>query len=275
MLITDNFVVLNLPKTGSTFVRTVLKRAHGYSPRERLLGSRKIARYWSRLGHNGLREKYTPGLLFEGHHTTRADQHGSYSQLPRRYRNRKAVTIARNPYDRLVSMYHWAGWKRTLVWPEGSGEYDKYPTFPELSFDEALDIHERRATARLKGIDLKTPLGPQTIQFILIVFKKPYDVLRRIDEDYIDSGAYRADLPDLHLLRNENLNQDLYDFLITQSYAEADIRFIMDEAPIRPPGSIEKPDRPFMSYFSEEQIREIRESERLLFRIFKNFGITY
>lgn len=40
-------------------------------------------------------------------------------------------------------------------------------------------------------------------------------------------------------------------------------------------GSIEKPDRPFMSYFSEEQIREIQESERLLFRIFKNFGITY
>lgn len=48
MLITKDFVLLNISKTGSTFVRTVLKRVHGYNPPGQILGSRKLARYWTR-----------------------------------------------------------------------------------------------------------------------------------------------------------------------------------------------------------------------------------
>lgn len=275
MLITKNFVLLNTPKTGSTFVRTVLKRVHGYNPPGRILGSRKLARYRTNLGLKGLREIFTTGLHYGGHDEKFKDQHGSYCQLPRKYQDRKVVTIARNPFDRLVSQYHWRGWTRLRLWPEGDARYDRYANYPELTFEEFLDYQERVSAARLRGLELKVPLGAQSAQFVLMVFKRPFEVLKAMDEDYIESGAYRADMPDLHLLRNENLNRDLYDFLLSRSYAEKDIRFILDEAPIRPPGSLQKPDRPHLSYFSEDLQREIRESERLLFHIFKDFGITY
>lgn len=275
MLITKNFVLLNISKTGSTFVRTVLKRVHGYNPPERILGSRKLARYRTTLGLKGLREIFTTGLHYGGQDEEFKDQHGSYCQLPRKYQDRKVVTIARNPFDRLVSMYYWRSWTRRRLWPEGSPEYARYPNFPELSFKECLDYQERVGIARLQGTKLKVPLGSQTILFILMVFKKPFDVLQKLDEDYIASGAYRADMPDLHLLRNDNLNRDLYDFLRSQTYAEEDIRFILDEERILPPQGDPRKDRDYLSYFSDENQHEIRNSERLLFRIFKDCGITY
>ena len=78
MIITPHMVLLNYPRTGSTWARGVLRRLHGVEGRtlaQRLAGTR--------LGWRGFHELTLPidrttTALREG----RRSQHGSYRQIP-------------------------------------------------------------------------------------------------------------------------------------------------------------------------------------------------
>jgi hypothetical protein len=70
VLVTDNFIFVHIPKTGGTFVDTVLR-------------------------------EHLPTIDFE------ADRHAPYSTLPKRWRNLPAFCVIRNPWDWYVSWYHY------------------------------------------------------------------------------------------------------------------------------------------------------------------------
>ena len=76
MLITDRFVMLNFPKTGSSFARKTLKQIHGYDS----LPNRALRR----LGlpdRSGMTEILTPNQLF-GERWRKVNQHAAWNQIP-------------------------------------------------------------------------------------------------------------------------------------------------------------------------------------------------
>jgi hypothetical protein len=123
MLITDSFVMLNYPKTGTSFARQVIKELYAREPR------RWFGRWCKELILPNIR---TPGV---------ADQHGTYSQLPRRYRNREIVAIIRNPYDRFLSVFEFRYWVNVPLLP-WDVVYRRFPSFPSLTLDEYVDFDE-------------------------------------------------------------------------------------------------------------------------------------
>lgn len=82
MLVTDSFVMLNYPKTGSSFARKVIKDLYARQPKS-----------W-------FRRRWCKELILPNIRTCGADdQHGCYSQIPPQYRNREVMSIVRNPFE--------------------------------------------------------------------------------------------------------------------------------------------------------------------------------
>ncbi len=102
MILTDQFVLLNYPRTGSTFVREALGSIYGQSAR-RL--------QWLLPAKRKFRE-----LLLPINRTTaalesgRRSQHGCYSQIPASHRGKPVLCVTRNPLERVVSQYEHGFW---------------------------------------------------------------------------------------------------------------------------------------------------------------------
>lgn len=96
-----------------------------------------------------------------------------------------------------------------------------------------------------------------------------------LNDDYIYSGAYRQDLPDLTLLSTENLNRELYNFLLQNGFSEKEINFVLEEERLRPGSTQRKDDETRKNYLTNNILKEIRYKERYLYRIYRDFGIDY
>ncbi|MDY6952653.1 MAG: sulfotransferase family 2 domain-containing protein, partial [Thermodesulfobacteriota bacterium] len=189
MIITDDFVVLNYPKTGSSFVRKALKIAYwnrfsGTSLLERLFYRLKIKR------RPMFREIFLPNIKVAN--SGRKDQHGTYEQIPPEFRDREVVTAVRNPYERLLSAYEHRHW---VQFPPMKREnlLSIFPHFPDLSFEDFLKLNEVGKDHRIPHIIIKADIGIQTIQFIQMLFREPVTVLQSLDDEYLATGQYRRD----------------------------------------------------------------------------------
>jgi hypothetical protein len=263
MVITDQFVVLNMPKTGSTFVRDVLRRVY-----RKQVGQSRWHRILRRLGLRKrplFEELMLPNDLLRGREPYRS-QHGTYRQIPLEHRGKAILTVIRHPCDRLVSMYEFRDWARNPV--DNTAARAMFPSFPDLSFPEFVRFLDGfRLPRRLPDGKLNADIGEQTVLFFQFYARDPQTVLGSLTDEYIDSGAYRSDLADVTFLRTEFLNQDLHDYLLRHGFSEADVGFILQEKRIRPPESTRGEQQRWQDYFTPELEADIRRRERLLYRI--------
>jgi len=198
LLITEDFVLLNFPKTGSSFTREAIKRCYRQSD----------SRARRTLENIGILKPQVKELILpkidEIHHSEVRDQHGTWRQIPPKFRGRRIVSITREPVSRYLSAYRFGWWKQ---FPPGDlGEIMlRYPAFPDLSFQQYYEMTNDFALPnRLKGITPKIDLGVHTVQFIQFFFRDPEKTLREIDHDYIDNKRYLGDMADIHLLEQPN-----------------------------------------------------------------------
>lgn len=122
VIVTESFVMLNLPKTGSTFARKVIKDLYASAPRS-----------W-------FKRTYCLDLILPNiRHAGEPDQHGCYCQIPRQYRKREIVSILRSPYERFLSAFEFRHW---AYHPPRPAEVIRecFPTFPNLKLDEYIDF---------------------------------------------------------------------------------------------------------------------------------------
>ncbi len=159
MVITDQFVMLNLPKTGSSFARKALKKVHHYDtlPNKILRKLSLAGSSMIELSHPSLDRQFPEDLR---------DQHGTYRQIPEEHRHKTVVSVIRNPVDRYVSAYLFGWWKINLHTTEKRLR-QAFPHFPELSFREYYEmINLFGRENRLRGMSPRIDLGFYTIQFI-------------------------------------------------------------------------------------------------------------
>ncbi len=300
MLLADRFTYIHEPKTGGTFVTYVLSQLHGgvtnlrpsrfLSPalRHRLPTA---SFYLERLGAPAPRTKMGPakyGGLYNW------NDHGTCSEIPRMFRSRQVVATVRNPFQTYVSGYLFGWWKR----PEFLSLYRRtirdfprrYPSFPDLSFREYLELmHASWTLPDNRDLYSGRGTGFQTERFIRFYFRAPwlargtkYDissVIRKVNSEYVKSRSYVADMFDVRFLRTDQLNEELHRFLLEMGYDRADVEFVGSLTHVVPVGGAEIgfTDRAisddWASFYSPDLREIIRRKDDLLFSLFPEFDV--
>lgn len=270
MLITDDFVFLNYPKTGSTFTRTVIKEIHKQRLARRTLTRRclDIVGFTPRLF---MRELMLPNIKVS--HTKQSrDQHGCYCQIPTAYANREVATVVRNPYTRFLSGYEFRWWKKFPLVPDSMlAEY--FPSFPDLDIDDYVRLNQLGMVhSRLNGRSVSAKIGNQTVQFIQMFFKNPKDVLENISDDYMDSDRIFEDIAPITFLRQEQLNDELAAFLKTKGYSQKETDYIRQREKVNVTEKL-VPNR--NDLWTENALNYVQTYDRMIFKILASKGIEY
>jgi len=255
MLITDKFVFIHQPKTGGTFVAKVLNKLHW---------GKRVSRFAASVPM-----KLT-GKKLKWHQTC--------NEIPESERKKPILSIVRNPYDRYISNYYYRNWgTHPERWPAVIIEelQELYPHFPDVSFEEFVKFANTHLIKRhLKIPPEKTNLGLCSWDFVRFYFRNPNEICTIIDSDYIEQERYREDMYNVHFLKNENLNQDLYNFLLSMGYSESKIKFIKDLDKIQPKNQGKKrPDSDWKSYFTPEIKKYVRTKEKFLLSLFPEYDV--
>lgn len=249
MLITDDFVMLNFPKTGSTFTRKVIKDLYGEG------GTAEI------FGVNPL----NPDSVINSPHL-------SWSQIPSKYSSLPVVSIYRNIFDRYVSQYTF-GWWRDHCSPEVKILAKSIsPKFPEISFAEYIEVIERVIKPRifaLMGLPNTEKIGLQTLEFIIFYAKNPLHCLESaIANPLIDLRGY---LPEIRFLRQSRLRLDLKEYLSYTPIARLAEEYI-ESAPdlnVSRPSSLVS----WRQYWDDDRLNTCMMREQILLRHIGKLGL--
>ena len=268
MIITDQFVMLNLPKTGSSFARKAIKLL--YKNRfDKLTFSKKLA-IKLKLSKPLLCEYILPNIRIKGV-KRHPDHHGTYWQIPEKHKKKKIFSIARNPYDRLLSTYEFKGWVRN---PPISKELigESFPQFPELNLNEFIEMSRMIVKQELGDRFQNIRIGPQSVQFIFMFFKNPESILQNITDCYIDSNEYLKDMADITFLRQEYLREDMKNFLLKYGFNQHELK-IVDELGVINETKNKSENR--NALLTPEAIDYINIEERFVLKILRQKGIEY
>jgi hypothetical protein len=253
MLITEQFVVLNMPKTGSTFVRTVISEIY----RQRVKSGRSAL----------LEELILPNINVAGRPH---DQHGTFRQIPENSRQKTIVSVARNPYDKFVSTFQFRWWAQYP--PIGRDELTcHFPHFPDISLDDYVFLNELSGRRKLPNNN-KWNIGNQTVQFIRMYFKNPLEVLEQISPNYFEGEHYFNDMAKVVFLRHEKLNEDLASFLEKAGFSENEAAFCRAHSRINVTNESSL-DR--SKLWTARSLRYVEYNERFLFKMFASLGFHF
>lgn len=261
MILTDRFVVLHFPKTGSTFVRKAVRELCRPRTRLQALQDRmpwRVPRW---------QEAICPiDRTLTAVQSGRSNQHGRFGQIPPYHRHLPVASIRRHPLDYAVSTYEYAGWKDRP--PADPAEIRaRFPGWPDLSFGDYLDFdQEFEVRDVLKGLPLRADVGALTLHFLRFFHPDPDPLLASLTDEAIDDGSVAAGLPPVRFLRTEHLAADLRGFLHEVGYRPGETAFIQDRE--RENASPSRKGKRWQDYFTPETETRLRHRERLLFRLF-------
>lgn len=222
MLITKDFILINFPKTGSSFTRKVIKS---------ILDRREENIFFQIMLKLDLRKKSYIELSHEHHlykkiNINYSDQHGIYSQIPHQYiQGRKVVSILRDPYEKLFSAFEYKFWK-SFPFLEKSIIESNFRNFHELDINDFIDFLKLVAKhTYLNGKEIK--VGYFSLQFIYYYFKDPETIINNLNETYLASDTiFKKDIAKIHFLNQSNLNQDLVNFLSGFDYTLKELDYV-------------------------------------------------
>jgi hypothetical protein len=253
MLITSQFVVLNLPKTGSSFVRAVLKKIH---LRRRLRLQRDAA----------LVELMMPR---QGSRVDGKDQHGTISQIPERYRHLPVMSVVRNPYDKLMSAYLYRWWTEHPPMPVDELRR-ALPTFPDLTLDQFVAMWGLAVRQRL-GCSVEPEIGHQTLQFVRFFFRNPETAISRLSDEYVQAEAFKDEMGPVTLLRQEALRYEFAAFLGAFGYTVAETALCRRHQPV----NVTQGSAGGKAEWTPEALAYVSEKERHLLGMLRKLGISY
>jgi hypothetical protein len=271
MIITDKFVMLAFPKTGTTYTTTVLRRIH----------ARRSWRGW--LWPVAWQKKDFPRPCYREHrvlrpaappyHKARMSRHGTWRDIPEEDRGKPVVSICRDPFTRYTSAYLFQTRmrKHLRTFTDLDVLCATYPGYPDISFRDYYDLlHRFEVPAVLGDVKPAMPLGSQSVTFIRFYFRDPKAVFRKMSRAYIDDKAYLDDMVNVRFLRQENLREEFTVFLGEAGYSERECRMARElkQKNVARRSSQESK----LSHFYDDALRqEVLARDALLFDLFPEY----
>ena len=264
MLVTETFIYLHQPKTGGTFVTALLTQ---------LLEARgaRVETVEIDPSDRSALPAVPPGgalnLMFSGRH-----QHGGRQHIPPPLADRPILATIRNPYDRYVSQYEFAWWRKA---PAMFGPIEdvrqRHPSYPDLTFAEFVhltnDVSVRyRAPSHPDG----TP-GFHTQQFVEYFFPEPEAAYPRLADSAFSHGVFDRELRGVRFIDQARLNDELAEALLAMGYGAADAQIVRRADRIWPPEGGRAAGSAWAPYYTAELEAFVRRQERWLFEWFPQF----
>ena len=160
MLFTDDYILLAFPKTGSTFLRKVVKSS-GVRFKRRHIFLPKLLRpknsYYEQLmpSSNGVYEYDQHGNRSHINSPPSLES-GSYQRLIQRWkksRKRQVVSIWRDPVERIISIFRFQFWAlQELEEEKARIARSVAPNFPDMTLTQFYELQER-----LNGVEKHFP----------------------------------------------------------------------------------------------------------------------
>jgi hypothetical protein len=253
MLLTDQFVMLNFPRSGSTFAREALldlyRRHQGLGAIEELTLPIVRTRSARRAG--------------------RKSQHGTREQIPVSHAGKRVVSIVRNPLDRAVSEFELGFWKQNP--PDDPRAIEKeLPEFPELSFEQYLQMTWSFSVEDvLQDTRLDADVGPQTLHFLRFYAARPDQAIEALASEEVRRDGLAPLVRDVHFLHTEDLVSDLRGFLEEQGIDRTVSRFMLRKRRVN--ASRSRRGNSWSKYFTRETEARLRHKERMLFDLFPEY----
>lgn len=263
MLFTDSFVYVHEPKTGGTFVTSVLFRLYEFN-------WTYLTRIASAL-RTELVHRHRYGTLI--YHN---NKHGGCNEIPAAQRHKTVLATVRNPYDLYVSQYEFGWWKRNewrRYFEAIPGFQQQYPHFPAISFAEYVTLSNLAFCDHRRPAGDDAGIGLLSEKFIKFYCQQPEAVLAALTSTVTPEQVCRAALHDIHFIRTDQLNNGLYQFLLARGYDQTDIRFICGLDKILPGGKGRRRDQSWERYYTPDLKQSVRQKERIIFALFPEFDV--
>lgn len=271
MLIAPEFVFVHAQKTGGSFVSDVIRNL--LCPDQRLHIFYKLDRKY------GIRLPLFP-YRYRELRVNRRGQHAWCNDIPAADRTKPIVSIIRNPFDFYVSAYTFGWWKRDLDHGirKGSDGFfrdvdeikRKHPDYAKWDFPQFL------ATTWESSLWVTRTLASHPNARNLGMLSHRFVYFYCTDHDYVFEAAHdpgrfvarvKENLHDVHFLRQDRLNQDLHDFLLSVGYPAEKVAFIAEKGRVN--ASKRKDD--FREYYDKRLEQQVREKDALIFELFPDF----
>ena len=267
VIVTDRFVFLAFPRTGTTFVRQALRELYLRSDAGLLarIGWRR------RPTARRFRELILPIQdTWSAERAGRRSQHGTVSQIPPEARALPVMSLVRHPLDQIVSAYEFRYWQKNPIWEVGTLERE-YPGYPDLTFEQYVDMTHVYGVRNLaKGESLRADVGPVTLRFLKFYSRNPGSVVHGLTDADLDGGKLIEDLSRVRFVHTENLVPELREFLAEVGFPPAQTEFIAGLP--RANAAETRRGRPWSTYYTTELLEKVRYKERALFRLFPRYG---
>jgi len=266
LLLTDTFTFIHQPKTGGTFVTAMLTRLH------EARGDR-VSTVWFDPSHPTPLPQVAPGTLVKLMLTTR-NQHGRRADIPAAHAGKPLLAAIRHPYDRYVSQYEFAWWRR---YPEMFGPVDtvrrRFPAYPDLTFAAFVDLTNDVSVPYRSAQHPDDTPGFHTQQFVEYFFRDPESTWPRLD-DPSAAATLAAEAHDgIRFLDQQQLNRDLAAFLDEMGYHPDEVAAVLDADRIWPPEGGRPADAAWAPYYPPDLKAFVRRKERWLFEWFPHFDV--
>jgi CubicO group peptidase (beta-lactamase class C family) len=258
MIITEKFVLLNLPRKESPTARKAIIQLYGG-----LQGQGAAAGWEGAFIHEVRPRKRSAARQI----APPAEYRLPYHDLPPEHASKPALMVMSDPFIQRLSQFRNGLWAKQPPLPVEQIQ-ENFPRFPELSFEDYCQFQDTLYLHHLlQGEELNADIGPRTLQVLKLLAADPDDLFARLSDDAIDTGDYLADLPPITLLRRENLNQELHDYLLEMDYPADRLAFILELEP-GGPQAVGDQQVELDKYFTPVLKRQFRYRERALFNLY-------
>jgi hypothetical protein len=261
---TPTFIFVHMPKTGGSFVTTALRQLHHTS---RL--HQELERFPRLLNTKNwvLRQLARGQLSYEEFH-----KHGTCHDIPPRYAHLPIISCIRHPLDWYISNYKY-GWWRTN--PDDYPQLRQDPRWPhQIEFDTYLELsHSQWLGGWNPDIYVNPTLGRLTVLFINYYCRTPADILSLPpDTDTAELLArIQENMFPVQFLHTENLNQELYNCLLTHGYTAEQLGFILTKAKVSPRNQRRQEDT-WDKFYTPATQAQLYEADRILFLLFPRYN---
>ena len=265
MIVTEKFTYIHQPKTGGTFVATLLARIHEAH------GGR-VGTHWIDPAAPAPLPDVAPGDLLTVMVAGRY-QHGARQDIPPDRLDRPILATVRHPCDRYVSQYEFAWWRR---FPEMFGAPDdvrrRYPSYPDLRFHEFVELTNDVSVPFRSATHPEGTPGFHTQQFVEYFFADPESAYPRLSDDAYAAAAPVEALRGVHFIDQDRLNDELADFLLSVGYTADDAALARQAERVWPPEGGRDPASAWGPYYSAELLAYVRRKESRLFEWFPRWS---
>lgn len=179
MIVTRDFVFISNPRTGSSFVRNALRAAYGPD--------------WSEEGAAGAAATELTLPVRRGAGINGQDHHGTLSQIPLAHADKRIISVVRNPYTLLVSLFELGLWHRRASLGSSS-----------TTFEAFLRAQADAARARWGIAIERENFGPLSLHFVQMFASNPQKAFAAISSGASVSEVGR-EIPLVTFLRQEQL----------------------------------------------------------------------